>query len=445
MRLGHEDDTSSHEYPLVDTPNHISTSLDSPVDTRHESSSNLHEERKPKAQDWDPSTAWSYESNISSATGLQLSESPSRISESEQEDKVPKSTTRIHGRQHRETHVGSNDSRSSLLESGYATAKTSRTTSPVPRRSLSMSSQDSRSLDEDWAIIDVSGTDDTTRSSRRYSPEGGSTYSEGNLDLSNNDSLHTDTLHGKGEMNWLWICQTDVIPGYFATPWQGLFSESVCLGAIKTMLEVLPHFTGQVRYVESLPQYEDWVRQGRSTHPSYAINAMGGIIVSGKYSRVPFDSLRTRIPPIQLLRSYDYQVNQPASMYGTASSVRERLGELMALDSWLAFCGRLPEICDGGNNLLRRMPALIQKIMHDFDYAFRTLDRTATEGGFQIIKEMAMIVLGELDRQHLSDAEQLFTTMAMLRSAKMALYVIQGPSTVKLRDILLNDVQVHLV
>jgi hypothetical protein len=116
----------------------------------------------------------------------------------------------------------------------------------------------------------------------------------------------------------------------------------------------------------------------------------------------------------------------------------------MALDSWLSFCGRLPEICNGRNNLVRDMPALVQKIMSDFEYEFRNVDRTATEGGWQIIKEMADLVLHELEKLTLDDGEQLFTIVAVLRAAKMALCVVQGPSTVMLRDILLRDVQVYV-
>jgi len=250
----------------------------------------------------------------------------------------------------------------------------------------------------------------------------------------------------EGHMDWFWICQADVIPGYFATPWHGHFLESACFGAVVTMLEALEYFTDNstLRYVEKQPYCEDWMYQGKSSYPSYAINAMGGVIVSAKYSRVKFEAFNTKIPPIELLRSYEYQVNRP-SMGGNTRGVVERLGELMGLDSWLSFCGRLPEIYDGRNDLLRSMPALVQKIMIDFEYEFSCLQRTRIEGGQQINKEMAELIVRTLEKEMLSEEEQLFAIVAVLRAAKMALCVVHGPDTVKLRDILVNDVQVYLV
>lgn len=70
----------------------------------------------------------------------------------------------------------------------------------------------------------------------------------------------------------------------------------------------------------------------------------------------------------------------------------------MALDTWLTFCGRLPEICDGRKFLLRRTPALIQIMMDDFDYEFRDLDRMEMEGGSQIIKNTAKFITDELEK-----------------------------------------------
>lgn len=58
-----------------------------------------------------------------------------------------------------------------------------------------------------------------------------------------------------GEVNWLWLCQADIVPGYWATPWKHLFSEAVCLGAISVLLQVLKTFTNATncRYIKSSP------------------------------------------------------------------------------------------------------------------------------------------------------------------------------------------------
>ncbi|OAP54261.1 hypothetical protein AYL99_11362 [Fonsecaea erecta] len=250
-----------------------------------------------------------------------------------------------------------------------------------------------------------------------------------------------------GLVDWFWLSQADVLPGYCATPWQRHFSESTCFGAIMTMLVALEYYYADVstlRYVEKQAHCEQWIRQGRSTYPSYAINAMGGVVVSRKYPRVKFDCLSTPIPPIELLDSYRYQVTR-SGFEGSSRSVMERLGELMCLDSWLSLCGRLPEIYDGSNDMLRSTPALVQKIMTDFDFVFSRLNRTPAEGGLQIIQEVAESIVHTLEQESLSEVEQLFAVVAILRTAKMALCVIYGPGTAQLRDILVNDVQVYLV
>jgi hypothetical protein len=250
----------------------------------------------------------------------------------------------------------------------------------------------------------------------------------------------TDFGQFDGDVNWFWICQADVIPGYFATPWASKFSASTCSGAIAVMVTALEWFTddSSLVYVDAIPHCETWIYDGHSTHPSYAINAMGGIVVSAKYKRVKFETLAMPIPPIQLLQEHTLARRN-------AHTLVQSLSELMALDSWLSFCGRLPEIYNGRNNLIRSMPALVQKLMSDFAYEFSNVDRTAAEGGWQLMKEMAVLILHELDQLVLEEAEQLFTLVAVLRAAKMAMCVVQGSNTAMLREILLKDAQVHLV
>ncbi|KEF53582.1 uncharacterized protein A1O9_10557 [Exophiala aquamarina CBS 119918] len=277
-------------------------------------------------------------------------------------------------------------------------------------------------------------------------------YSDPVPDIPKHDrSAVDDVTTGKGTLKdgsikWLWICQADVLPGYFANPWHDLFSSDTCLGAIVTMLEVLEYYTDNstLTYVDALPWCEQWLYEGKSTHPSYAINAMGGTIVPTDYHFLNFENYNTPMPAIQLLHSYHHQIN-PSGYQGTNTSVIERLTELMALDSWLSFCGRQPEIYDGRNNLLQSLPMLIQKMMSDFDYEFSSLDRTSTDGGHQIVKELAALIAHTLEKEMLSEEEQLFTTVAMLRAAKMALCLLNGPATLKLRDIFMKDVHVYLV
>lgn len=247
-----------------------------------------------------------------------------------------------------------------------------------------------------------------------------------------------------GEVKWLWICQTDLIPGYFATPWKDLFSEAVCIGAISVVLRALDAFTDSStrKYVSANEHGLNWIRAGKTTYPSYAINAMGGIVIAGTYQPVEFEMFSQRIPPIELLHSYEHQVNR--KFHQDTQTVMDNLAELMGLDCWLSFCGRLPEIYDGPSNLLRHLPALVQHIMSDFEFEFANLDRTSNNGGFQIIQDIADSLIGALKKQNLIDPEQLFALVALLRAAKMALCVIHGTDTKNLRDVFLHDVQVYL-
>lgn len=251
-----------------------------------------------------------------------------------------------------------------------------------------------------------------------------------------------------GAVNWLWICQADIIPGYFATPWKGLFSEAVCIGAISTILKCLDALTDSStrRYVETQIRCQDWIRAGNSTYPSYALNAKGGVVISGVYEPVPFARFPSHLPPIELLSSYDHQVRRGVRHQNQQPcAIVDDLAELMGLDTWLSLCGRTPAIYDGPSNLLRTLPALAQRILSDFEYEFANLDRTtSTDGGFQLIQTVAESLTEALVEQSLSEPEQLFAMVAFLRAAQTALCVVRGSDTAGLRDVLEHDIQVYL-
>lgn len=273
----------------------------------------------------------------------------------------------------------------------------------------------------------------------------------------------TESRITAGEMNWFWVCQIDVIPGYLATPWRTKFSTELCVGAITVILEAIGMLTelSQPVYLESPchPRGLDWMRNGLSTFPPYGVGANHhhGTVISGCYNTRYFPGFRAPLFQIELLHHYGFQVDrrQPSD----AASLRARLTELMALDSWLSYCGRQPEICGRGptsdlsmsvvgvGDLLFTMPKLIERTMASFEFEFTNLERTAIDGGQQIVQQITGNLLDTLGWkvEGLSPAEKLFALVAMLRAAKMALCIVQGTDTSSLRDILLNDVQVHLV
>ena len=196
-----------------------------------------------------------------------------------------------------------------------------------------------------------------------------------------------------GAVNWFWICQANIIPGCFATPWMKLFSEATCIGAISTVLHGLNAVieSPTCRYVDKQHRYQDWIHAGKVTYPSYALNAKGGVVVSGLYKPVLFAGFPGHLPPIELLRSYDYQVRRGICyVQQKPSAIVEDLAELMGLDTWLSLCGRTPPIYDGPANLLRTLSALAQCILSDLEFEFANLDRTtSTDDRLQLIQPVA--------------------------------------------------------
>ena len=247
-----------------------------------------------------------------------------------------------------------------------------------------------------------------------------------------------------GEIKWLWICQADVLPGYLATPWKATFSEADCIGAIAVLLNALSKLASpsSVKYVALQGYCQAWIDAGKSTYPSYAHNANGGVVATGYYELVDSRSFASQIPVIELLHSYQHQVNH--TYFHSTQSVRENLGELVGLDSWLSICGRMPEISEGPTNLLRTLPSFIQKMMLEFQLEFLSRDGTSHGGSLRIMQTITGSLIDCFTDHHLSTAEQLFTSVAMLRTAKLALCVARGMDTSQLRDVLLHDVQVYM-
>ncbi|KAI4269145.1 MAG: hypothetical protein L6R38_007575 [Xanthoria sp. 2 TBL-2021] len=290
---------------------------------------------------------------------------------------------------------------------------------------------------------------------RAYGVAGSSVHTSSSYwtDTNDSSSSETDTSSATlasskssytGEMKWFWICQTDVLPGYFATPWKDMFDYAECIGTISVLLTSLEQFTNEtnLQYVVTQQQNRQWLRQGKTTYPSYAHNAVGGIVVAGAYKSTTFGSFRNPIAPLELLKYYEHQVDRNFS--SSAQAVIDSTAEIMGFDTWLSISGRQPEIENGPSGLLRTLPTLIQQIMTDFHLEFTSLDRTSKDGGSRIIETISDSLLEYLKEQGLDDAERLFCIVALLRTAKMALCVARGTDTAMLRDVLIHDVQVYL-
>ncbi|KAK4163207.1 hypothetical protein QBC43DRAFT_320176 [Cladorrhinum sp. PSN259] len=266
-----------------------------------------------------------------------------------------------------------------------------------------------------------------------------------------------------------WFSQIDVLHGYWATPWHnewtGTPSHGALTGCITVVLEALLGFlgTGYIVYTGSnwsagvsFSTTESWMcssikQDGEGhdynyTYPAYAHNARGGVIASGDYQgcRIPaFSRDQVVIPMLELAQSYAWQVDPHQRL--TTTSVKERNVELMRLDSWLSYVGRLDEISDGPHRLLRQTPALLALLMKEFEKDFENIDLSAFKGGLQDIQGLAANVMDWLLDEELTEAEQLFVLVALLRAVKVAQCVRSGPDTFVVEEILRRDVQAHLV
>lgn len=273
---------------------------------------------------------------------------------------------------------------------------------------------------------------------------------------------------GLRNVDLYWMSQIDVMRGYWATPWRGPPKTplySALTGCVTVVLEALLGFLGSEYvvyassqnlntidsfYVTAVWMCERYFSEGEGreesynhSYPAYAHNARGGVIAAGRYVGCRIISFPFRVVPVlELAHSYNWQVNDRPR---DRTEVEEQNVELMRIDSWLSYVGRLDEISEGPHRLLRQTPALVHLLMEGFEIDFQNIDLSAKEGGLQDIQGLAANVMDFLTDEELTEAEQLYVLVALLRSVKVAQCVWAGSDTANLKDILRKDVQAHLV
>ncbi|PGH19259.1 hypothetical protein AJ80_04124 [Polytolypa hystricis UAMH7299] len=250
-----------------------------------------------------------------------------------------------------------------------------------------------------------------------------------------------------------WLCQMDIFDGFWATPWvEFCMTDAALTGAVTAILEAFLGFLDENSLVYhddrelsvfSFQETARWMFRGNYTYPAYAHNARGGVIAAGTYHGVRIPAFQSVIPALELLYSYEWQVDM--NLRNPARYCTQQNVELMRLDSWLSYVGRTHEITHGRSKLLTQMPSLILLMIHDFELDFQHLDLSAREGGLQDIQGVAADLMDFLADEELSDAEQLYALVALLRTIKVCQCVMMGSDTTSLRDILLKDIQVHMV
>ncbi|KAL8991723.1 MAG: hypothetical protein Q9169_007709, partial [Polycauliona sp. 2 TL-2023] len=242
---------------------------------------------------------------------------------------------------------------------------------------------------------------------------------------------------GHTRQTWKWTCQMDVMPALWATPWYEDINYSK--GAISTILEALSSLLGTeaLQYVSSLRDKNldkifDHMYKGYSTWPIYAINARDGFYLQDYAPEVELPGIAVKMPAIRVLYNYEWQTKK----YLQRGQEDSKVAELMMIDSWLSICGRQSEITNGASDLRRNMPKLVQYLFEKFELKFARLHLSANEGGLQHIRPVAQKLMQRLADGRLSPAEQLFTLVAMLRTAKIDICIATGPFTSHLLDVL---------
>lgn len=258
-----------------------------------------------------------------------------------------------------------------------------------------------------------------------------------------------------GQLDMFWYCQIDISRGTWATcrGYQDSPAYTSLPGAISVVLECLLGFYpgDKITYTKSDPrtlrafrQTTRWLLEGNITYPAYAINARGGVIASGRYRCVHVPAFGDApIPVLELLNSHRWQGSP--GQYNLNTIGEELNTELMRLDSWLSWVGRLPAVADGPKQLLKSAPSYVHLLMEEFSLDFHMLDLDAHEGGLQDIQKVAANIMDWLLDEDLTDAEQVYVLIAFLRGLKVAQCVLSGPDTTALFRLLHQDVQVHLV
>lgn len=210
----------------------------------------------------------------------------------------------------------------------------------------------------------------------------------------------------KETISWFWICQMNIIPGYWATPWAVQFSSEhsgpdkisidSCFGGLAVALQTLSSFTKPTsfQYISKYP--DESLRAFYSNtfscppfipdqlHKNVVIKSGLNDLITFQTSDTEISLFETPIPPLGLLHSYSYQVKRYPG--NDDETIIEKQLELAFLDSWLSITSSTPEIQD--YRLVLHTPAIIQKLLKLFEEDFRQLDRTALEGGLEEIHKL---------------------------------------------------------
>lgn len=251
-----------------------------------------------------------------------------------------------------------------------------------------------------------------------------------------------------------WACQMNIIPGNWVTPWRASFDYNGDHSVAEKYSRIMPILlqclfglldTRTLRFTKTYKQENsDWLKNQKETFSPYAINAMGGVVVSGNYQGVQFPMFEQALPAIEFYHSWEHQVD-PSHSSRTEELHTMRQLELTVLDSWLSLAGRTEEISSGDKSLIKKTPSFVDRGLKNLSDQCETITAGATTGGLQAIQDVADKFIGYFVELKFTDAEIVFSVMAMIRAVKVVYCIETGQSSSQLQRILKVDIPVYLV
>lgn len=115
--------------------------------------------------------------------------------------------------------------------------------------------------------------------------------------------------------------------------------------------------------------------------------------------------------------------------------------ELMSIDVWLGVVSKTVPIMAGRNQILSRVPDMLQEIAA----AMSTAWEDAYYGNRSKVDDCSTKLRQYLEDKQLTGAEKMYLLVAMLRTAKAALCIALGNDSSALLEIIEKDVQAHLL
>ncbi|KAI8626646.1 hypothetical protein F5Y19DRAFT_488021 [Xylariaceae sp. FL1651] len=184
------------------------------------------------------------------------------------------------------------------------------------------------------------------------------------------------------------IATADVMSGSWATPWKARLPITSSLDAAVTVI------------LETLLGFLDEGTLCSTGFPPLAWGTFTGVPQTG-CCRGKQRAQRTD------------RTHAAVHMHENSEHDEKQNVELMRLDAWLSYVGRVPEIVEDPHDLLSQTPAFVHFLMDEFELDFQDIDLSARKGELQDIQGLAANVMDLLTDEELTQPEQLYVLVAL--------------------------------